>query len=267
MTKRASIATLSPELLDQSLPTPLYHQIYLLLRERIRTGAFTAQSVLPSEQELTRLLGVSRITVKRALNELAAHGLVLRHRGRGTIVTYNTAYPLVKGDFSNLIDSLRTMGLETEIELLEVTDLTAPPEVADLMGLPPGADVQRAVRLRKLQAEPFSYLITYVPADIAASFSRAQLASEPLLRLLDRAGAQAAEAEQILTATAAEPAVAQALRTAIGSPLLSIQRIMRDQSGRAIQLIMGFYRPDRFQYHMRLTRQDGQNQNVWRAEE
>jgi GntR family transcriptional regulator len=42
---------------------------------------------------------------------------------------------------------------------------------------------------------------------------------------------------------------------------------MRDQSGRAIQLIMGFYRPDRFQYHMRLTRQDGQNQNVWRAEE
>lgn len=264
MDAETSPTLLAPELLDQSLPTPLYHQIYLLLREKIRGGEFAADSVLPGEQELTKLLGVSRITVKRALNELAAHGLVQRHRGRGTIVTYNATFPVVKGDFSNLIDSLVTMGLETQVELLDVTDLSAPGDVADLMDLKPGALVQRATRLRKLQGEPFSYLITYVPADIAARYTRAQLASEPLLKLLDRAGAQAAEAEQTITATGAEPAIAQALRIAIGAPLLRIQRVMRDRAHRPIQLITGYYRPERFQYHMRLTRKRGEDKDVWR---
>ena len=78
---------LGPSLLDAGLPTPLYHQIYLILRDRIRAGVLARNALLPGEQELGRLFNVSRITVKRALNELAADGLISRHRGRGSIVT------------------------------------------------------------------------------------------------------------------------------------------------------------------------------------
>jgi DNA-binding transcriptional regulator YhcF (GntR family) len=145
---------LSADQLDETLPTPLYHQIYLVLRERIRSGEIAAGETLPGEQELARALKVSRITVKRALNELAGDRLVSRHRGRGTIVAGGATIPMVRSSFDNLIDSLKIMGLETEVELLEARDIPAEPFIADHLAIKPGDPVQYAVRLRKLRGEP-----------------------------------------------------------------------------------------------------------------
>jgi len=95
-------------LLNGALPTPLYHQVYLVLRERIQSGVYADGETLPGEQELARAFDVSRITVKRALNELAANNLVSRHRGRGTIVSTGGVIPLVSGSFETLISSLKS---------------------------------------------------------------------------------------------------------------------------------------------------------------
>ncbi len=263
MDQPTQTAGLSPDQLDHAAPTPLYHQIYLVLREKIRSGEFPANSVMPGEQELAKLFDVSRITVKRALNELAAHDLVSRHRGRGTVVTASATLPQVHGSFDNLIDSLKTLGLETQVQVLELSDMPAPPAVAALLDLEPGAEVQRGVRLRKLTGEPFSYLIQYMPGDIAARISRADMETVPMLVLLERAGATPYEAEQWITAVAADPPIAAALEMAPGAPLLRVERVMRDKAGRAVQLIYAHYRPDRFKYHMRSSRK-GSSQ--WRAE-
>jgi GntR family transcriptional regulator len=255
---------LTPELLDENAPTPLYHQVYTVLRERIRTGAYPVGTLLPGEQELVRLMGVSRITVKRALNELAAGGFVSRHRGRGTVVTFNAAAPVVKGSFENLLDSLRLMGLGTEIELLEVSSEAAPADVADLLGIEPEAPCQRAVRVRKIEGEPFSYLVTHVPADIAAAFKPGDLAHTPLLELLERAGREAVEAEQWITACPAEPHIARALGIASGAPLLEIRRVMRDGDGHGVEVLHGYYRPERFQHHMKLAARRRRGRVEWR---
>ena len=66
---------------DEGLPTPLYHQIYLVLRNKIIDGEFVDGDLLPGEERTARSCGVSRITAKRALNELAEDGLVVRERG------------------------------------------------------------------------------------------------------------------------------------------------------------------------------------------
>lgn len=258
MTKQAAggAARLSPELIDESLPTPLYHQIFLVLRDRIRDGVFPAGSILPGEQELTRLFDVSRITVKRAMNELAAHGFVSRHRGRGTVVTHNTGVPVVEGRFDTLFDALHRMGLVTEVKLLEAEDHAADEELAAEMALEPGAPVQRAVRLRSLEGDTFSYLITHVPGAIAARYTLDDLKTQPMLELLRRAGAQAVEADQTMTAVAAEPQIAAALKVSPGAPLLMIKRIMRASDGRAVQHILAYYRPERFRYHMRMVKKD-----------
>lgn len=244
-------------LLSGDLPTPLYHQVYLVLRERIQSGDYGAGETLPGEQDLARAFDVSRITVKRALNELAANNLVSRHRGRGTIVNSGGVIPLISGSFETLITSLRAMGLATEAELLDVADEPADAAVAGRLGLVVGAPVQRAVRLRKLQGEPFSHLTTYVPAAIAARYTIDDLRTVPLLTLLERAGAGAVAAEQWLTATAATPRIAQSLDVPSGSPVLRIERVMRGADGGAVQMIVGHYRPDRFQYHMKSQRQTG----------
>lgn len=245
---------LSPDLLNPNLPTPLYHQVYMVLREKIRHGDISHDSMMPGEQELSRCFDVSRITVKRALNDLAAEGLVTRHRGRGTVVTGGSTVPMVKGSFDTLIESLRRMGLETEVELLEVVNVKASDTLAEQLKIPPGSKVQRATRLRKLQGEPFSYLVTYVPREIAARYTIKQLSSTPLLKLLERAGAAPIEAEQWITATGADPLVAKALDVSPGTPLLKIERVMRGAKGVPVQLIHAHYRPDRFQYHVRTQR-------------
>jgi GntR family transcriptional regulator len=261
---------LSPSQLDEGLPTPLYHQIYLVLREKIRAGAFGADTTLPGEQEMARLFNVSRITVKRALNELAADGLVSRHRGRGTIVTQGSTIPIVKGSFDTLIESLRIMGLETELELLDVADTPADRLVAQHLGLALGTLVQRAVRRRKLQGEPFSHLVTYVPVEIAKTYSKEDLASTAMLTLLERSGHGAYEAEQWITAVSADPAVAAALEVPPGAPLLKVERVMRGLKGEPVQLIYSHYRPDRFQYHVKTYRRrppgSGAPATAWREE-
>jgi len=253
---------LGPEMIDETLPTPLYHQIFLVLRDRIRAGDFPTGSVMPGEQELTGLFKVSRITVKRAMNELAAHGFVTRHRGRGTVVAYNAAVPVVYGRFDTLFDALKRMGLETKVALLEVSDIKADATLAAEMSLEEGEPVQRAVRLRSLEGDTFSYLLTHVPGDIAKSYTRDELAREPLLSLLERSGKVATEAEQTITAVAAEPHIAAPLKVSPGSPLLRIVRIMRDKTGRAVQHITAYYRPERFSYHMHLQR-DSENGPAW----
>jgi GntR family transcriptional regulator len=242
---------------------PLHGQVRTVIHEMITNGVYASGATLPGEQELSKHFNVSRITVKRALNDLALAGYVRRMRGRGTIVTYGAAHPLVRGSFSTLIDSLKTMGLETAVVLLSVEDTPATAAIAELLDLRKGVKVQRAVRLRRLEGRPFSHLVTYVPLDIARNYSREELATTPLLTLLERAGAKACEAEQTLTAVAAPREIADLLQITSGAPLLQITRVMRDESDRPVQVIEAHYRPDQFQYHMRLSRKRAGGEDVW----
>ena len=239
---------LNASLIDAALPTPLYHQIYLLLRDTIRRGELPAGALVPGELDLADLFKVSRITVKRALNELATDSLVTRHRGRGTVVTPAARLSVIRGSFETLIDSLKQMGDETKVRLLEMADIAPTRAIAELLEIDDGEKVQRAVRLRTIEGGPFSYLISYVPMRIARSYTKAELSSLPLLTLLERAGANIDEADQWITAVAAEPKIAQALGVATASPLLRIERLMRDDGGVPVELIHGHYRPDRFVY-------------------
>ena len=130
----------------------------------------------------------------------------------------------------------------------------AAPASSEALELKGGKSVQRIVRLRRLDGEPFSYLVTYIPYEISDGYDDAQLATESLIKLLEQAGHAPVEAEQTITATAAVPAVAANLGVAPGSPLLRIHRIMKDATGRPVQDITAHYRADRFEYHMRLNR-------------
>ncbi len=252
----SSRIALKNDTIDEASGTPLYQQIYDLLRSKIVSGDLPHHARLPAEQELTEMLGVSRITVKRALNELAVAGFVRRQRGIGTVVTYDSAAPTVKGSFENLIDGLKRMGIETEVQLLDCTIGQASPAICESLELGTGSSVQRIVRLRRLAGEPFSYLVTYIPEDVSEGYSDTELATESLIKLLETAGFAPVSAEQTIMAEAAEPAVAANLGVSAGAPLLKIHRIMRDKTGRPVQDITAHYRADRFHYQMRLTRED-----------
>jgi GntR family transcriptional regulator len=248
---------------NSRLPTPLYHQIYLILRDRITDGSTAADTNLPSEMELTTLYGVSRITAKRALNELAAEGLVVRERGRGTRVRAMPPAPPLRASIEGLLENLFAMGLKTEVALLDFDYVAATPDVARALDCAAGETVQRAVRVRGIAGEPFSHLTTFVPEAIGRTYSRRDLAAKPLLSLLERSGVRVSRAEQVISARLADTPVAAHLGVEIGSALLKITRTVRDQRGMAVEFITGLYRPDRYQYAMSLSRVQEHRRSLW----
>ena len=240
--------------IDPDLPIPLYHQIYLALKKRIQSGEFEDDTTLPGEMELCRAFGVSRITVKRALSELAAEGYVSRHRGRGTVVRYRVPSPVVRASFDGLIENLTLMGVKTHVEVLSVADEPADGVVAEALEVEPGTVVQHAVRRRLIEDAPFSFLRTFIPLDIAARFAADRLGDTPILTLLREAGAVPDRARQVITAVSADQDAADALGLSIGAPLLRVTRTIKEADGRPIQHIVAAYRPDRYEYEMKLGR-------------
>jgi GntR family transcriptional regulator len=250
-------------LADGHLPTPLYHQIYVLLREKIVNSVYADNALVPTEQEITRNFGVSRITAKRALDELAVEGLVVRRRGRGTRVVDRLPSAAVSANISGLLENLLMLGLKTKVRIVDFGYLGAPPDVARALDLPAGYEVQRAVRVRSFDGEPVSFTTSFVPAAIGRTYDRRQLAKQPLLALLEQAGILIGSADQTVTATLADTVVAPQLKTRVGSPLLSVTRTVRDQNGRPVEHINILYRPDRYQYRMKLARIQGSATKLW----
>mgnify|MGYP001058085414 CR=1 FL=1 len=241
-------------LIDPTSRVPLYHQILIILRNQIFSGELRPGTLLPGEEELAELFQVSRITAKRALNELADAGLVVRERGRGTRVCDAPPPPRVKTSVEGWLENISLMGVATDVRVLEFDYIPAVPEVAEALQLAPDTTVQRTVRVRLLDGEPMSYLITHVPEDIGRSFDRDELGAFPLLTLMERHGVRVADARQSISATLADPEVARALEIHAGSPLLDVRRIVRDMNDRPVEFLRVLYRPDKYQFEMNLKR-------------
>lgn len=240
--------------LDPNARVPLYHQIFLILRNRIFGGEVRPGELVPGEQELAVEFNVSRITAKRALNELAGAGLVVRERGRGTRVTHRPKAPAVTSSIEGWLENISLMGIATEARVLDFGYLAASEDIAHALELDPGTDVQHAVRVRSLDGEPMSYLVTYVPADIGRQYDREDLDTKPLLLLLELAGVKVASARQTISATLADSEVAGALAVHAGSPLIEVRRVVRDASGRPVEYIRALYRPDIYRFEMSMNR-------------
>lgn len=250
-------------LADGHLPTPLYHQIYVLLREQIVSGALAPRAPLPTEHELMRRFHVSRVTAKRALDELAAEGLVERSRGRGTRVVEALRPAPVSGNISGLLENLLMVGLKTRVQIVDFGYVPAPADVARALRIEPGTEVQRAVRARSRAGVPLSFTTSYVPAEIGRTYGRKDLVHHPLLALLEKAGVLIGAADQTISATLADTVVAPRLKVRVGSPLLSVTRTVADQDGRPVEHINILYRPDRYQYRMKLARVQGTAAKLW----
>ena len=228
-------------------------RVFLHLHQEITRGVYAPGSVLPGEQKLDATLGVSRVTVRRALDVLEKDGLVERRVGSGTTVCAQKSSPSMAADFSTLMPQLVEMGQNTTARLLSFSYGAAPGGVAEALGLGAQVRVQTAVRLRLVENEPFSHLTTWVPEEIAQNYTEAELATTPLFRLLERSGVKVDSAHQTVSATLASPEVAETLGVRIGAPLLSLDRVVRDEEGRGVEYLAALYRPDMFRLEMSLN--------------
>jgi GntR family transcriptional regulator len=236
-------------------------QVYLVLRDRILAGAIAFGAKLPTENELAEFHGVSRVTVRRALGELARERLIERRRSAGTRVIYRPVLAPMVADISGMLASLADMGRRTTVKLISFAYVPAEAAAAQALGVSPDQMLQRSVRVRSVDGEPFSYLTTYVPERLSLTFTRQELASRPLLDLLERAGVKVEHARQRISAGLAAPDVAAALSVRTGTPLIELTRVVYDQSGRGVEHLHALYRPDRYAFEIDLVRSGMRNRS------
>jgi len=248
---------------SKSLPTPLYHQIFTHLRNCIQMGVFKPGSIFPSESQIELALKVSRITVRRALEELSARGLIERHQGKSSrVASYRPSTRLLAG-VEGMLENNRRMGDATTVELLAHETITAGKRIASKLKLKVGVKVLWTVRVRSLDGVPFSYAVTYLPPSITRQIKTEQMSSKPLLELLENAGVKIGRAEQIISAQQATSEVARALHVEVNAALLVSERIVYDHSDRPVEWIEVQYRPDIYQYGVDLQRTHSPEGNVW----
>jgi len=239
-------------------------RVYLLLRDEMSNGSYVPGSALPGEQKLAEIYGVSRVTVRRALEVLESDGFIQRRAGSGTVVRpMSQPAGQVAADIATLMPQLVEMGQATTARLLSFSYGPAPAVVAQAMVLAPSARVQTATRVRLIDGQPFSHLTTYVPEDVAANYTEADLATTPLFRLLERSGVKVTDARQTVSATLAAPDVAEALEVAVGTALLSLRRVVRDVNGKGVEYLSALYRPDLFRLEMTLDRVGAEGRRHW----
>ena len=242
----------APRAVEKSLPVPLYHQIFLLLRDEIISGQRPFGTLVPTEQELSRIYGVSRITTRRALDELAQNHLVARKRRVGTRVIFQPPSPPLEASIEHAVESLLTLGRTTKAKLVELGEEEAEAPITTALNLPDHEKVIRALRVRWLDDQPLGCIVSYVPSRLGKKFTRAELESTPMLSLLENAGLKIGTATQTISATSADAQLAGLLDVEIRAPILRIGRTVYNPAGDAILFTLAHYRSDRYQIKLDL---------------
>jgi len=231
---------------DPSSPAPLYYQLYTMFRDAIASGALQSGSKMPSEKELAATFDVSRNTARRALAELSNEKMVVRRRGRGTVVDYNKQHDPIYAPLTDLMQGLDE--INTKVTALKIDFVMPPAEIAEKFGAG-NEELCNLHRLRNVHKIPYVYYDTWTRG-FDRTLTRKKLETNARFELFVEYGIEIARFEQYLSAERAKPEVAKALTIRTGKPLLKRVRYSYDNDGELVDLLTGVYNTDLFSYKM-----------------
>jgi GntR family transcriptional regulator len=202
-----------------------YQEIADELRDRARTSP--AGSVLPSEAEMSDEFGVSRVTIRRALELVREDGLIAARQGFGWFVATEPV-PQTLRSLATIESHVEGVGKLSERKIEEFAYEPAPARVERVLGVD---QVLRVKRVNFADGEPFAVVTVWCPAELSASLSRADVERHPFYELLD---ITLRGATQTIGADLVDASDARLLGVPTGSPVLKCQRVTTDVDGRAV---------------------------------
>lgn len=230
--------------IGRAVGTSLHRQVFNVLRDEIARGVYASTGALPKEEAICERFGVSRITVRRALADLAAQGLVERRHGLGTFVKAQAASARAAPSLS-LVESLRKAAQDTQVKVIEFGRAEAPPDVCAQLQLPNGEMAVHALRLRSADRRPVMLTDAWIPASMSVGVTAASLRKHALYELLMNQGVRFGSVVQEITAQLADPTLAALLDVEVGAPLLRLGRLMHDQDNAPVLHITIYLSPER----------------------
>jgi DNA-binding GntR family transcriptional regulator len=235
--------------IDRSSPTPLYHQLAKAIEDAITEGRLPAGSRLENEILLAQNHGLSRPTVRRAVQDLVDKGLLVRKRGVGTQVIQSHVRRSV--ELTSLYDDLARGGEAPTTEVLSLERVPVPADIAEELDLPVGAEVVAVRRLRRTRGEPLALLTNYLPGRFQPSL--ADLTDRGLYQYLRDRGVQLRVAHQRIGARLARSDEARLLEEPPRSALLTMERTAFDDQGAAVEHGRHVYRASRYDFETTLV--------------
>lgn len=252
MTKKIEV-TLPMKLfvdLERTGPIPLYFQVSQIIEQAIRSGDLTPGSRLENEVNLAERLGLSRPTIRRAIQELVDKGLLVRRRGIGTQVVHGQVTRGV--ELTSLHDDLTRTGKKASTQVISFEQIPADATISHELAVPVGSPVLRIERVRSADGVPVAILINWLRA--AGSDYRPQDFEEfGLYQLMRGQGISIRIARQRIGARKASNSEADLLDVPHGSALLTMNRTSFDNSGLAVEYGTHCYRPDLYSFEATLV--------------
>jgi GntR family transcriptional regulator len=233
------------------------------IRERVMEliESLEVGQAIPSERRLCEQLGVSRLTLRAALDDLVREGHLTRRHGSGTFVSRpKIAQPLTLTSFS---EDMRRRGMVPGSRTLELKVVPAGARLGRRLQLSPEEPVVRVKRLRLADGEPMALEVLHVPAALVPGLSQADLENRSFYELMEeRYGVLISSATQTIEPTVTSAEESEALGVPLHSPAFLFERTTLTVSGRPMEFVRSFYRGDRYQLVTELTPSRSRNGRV-----
>ena len=236
--------------LDRTGPVPLYFQVSSRLEAAIHSGAIPAGARLENEIAIAQKLGLSRPTIRRAIQELVDKGLLVRRRGIGTQVVQGQVTRQV--ELTSLYEDLQNAHHTPGTRVLAHDMVRASDAVAIGLGIPAGTEVVYLRRQRSTDGVPVAVLENYLPGEFA-DITTEQLEQRGLYQVLRARGVTIRVAKQKIGARRATDDESDLLGIDHGGPVLTVDRIAFDNTGRAFEYGHHCYRPDMYSFETTLV--------------
>jgi len=246
---------------DEPRLTPLYHQIYIILRRKILDGELDTDHPLPGENQLAQKFGVSRVTIRKALHNLEQDGLIIKHCGIGSFPVPQAVEFRDRYNIGGPNETLTGPDDSTQLSTLSIEMIKAPAHIreklvmpADKTSEPSEQPVLRLVRKRSSRGEPFTIMTAWFSATHAADLDHHTLKNMPPPAALQAIGITLERAEQWISARNADETTAPLLNVPVGTALIFIGTVFHDQQDQAVMMLESLYRPDLYEYRTTMQR-------------
>ncbi|QAU33936.1 GntR family transcriptional regulator [Janthinobacterium sp. 17J80-10] len=238
----------------EASPVPLYTQVKQSLRERIVDGTYAPHARLPAESEISRIFGVSRITVRQALGDLQNEGVIFKIPGKGTFVSKPKATQELT-QLEGFAEAMSGKGYAVHNRVISHATVAATQHIAQQLEIAPGTQVTEIRRIRHLDSAPVSLDITYLPHAIGERLRQEDLAGRDIFLILEKDyGIALGHAELQIDALPADAHLALALQVKQGTALLRIERLTHGADGKPLDFEFLYFRGDAFQYRLQIAR-------------
>jgi GntR family transcriptional regulator len=248
---------------------PLYYQVQHIVRQRILSGEYVPGSKIPTENKLSREMGVCRMTIREALRDLVDEKTLVRMQGRGTFVTQHAKdkmrFPKLSGPAGNLRKNARRIAvMKVDISRVRVTE-----EMGRLFSLDSAiSELMRIKQLRVVKGQPYSYAISFLPTEIGKRIRKHDLYCQSPVQILEQQlKIKVSRIHETAEAQAADPEIAEKLDIPALSPIMHIKRVLYTKNNQPLEDEESYYRADEFLYSMDFVRTKSKGKASWRSDE